>query len=147
MDTTTFYPERFPKEDIVPTEIDKRGVVQGMVHDESAYIFKTKAHKIVGHAGLFSTAPDILTFLEMLLNQGKLKNKNYFSEKIVKEMGTNQIAELDESTGLGWELNQPRFMGKYSGPHTFGKTGFTGTSREKRNCLCNFNKSHLPASA
>ena len=29
---------------------------------------------------------------------------------------------------LGWELNAERFMGTHGGPHTFGKTGFTGAS-------------------
>ena len=50
-------------------------------------------------------------------------------------MYTNQIEELNESTGLGWELHQPRHMGKYSGPNTFGKTGFTGTL-----CVCDPDK-------
>ena len=46
-------------------------------------------------------------------------------------MGTNQIPELNDVTGLGWELNQPRYMGDYCTAHTFGKTGFTGTL-----CIC-----------
>jgi CubicO group peptidase (beta-lactamase class C family) len=128
MNRTTFYPEQFPPEDIVPTERDEwRGLVHGVVHDESAYIFK-KAGKIMGHAGLFSTAGDILNFLEMLLHNGTLKGKRYFSPHLVTQMGTNQIPELDDHTGLGWELNQSRFMGEHTSVHTFGKTGFTGTA-------------------
>lgn len=135
MNRTTFYPEHFDKTEIVPTEIDEwRGSVHGVVHDESAYICK-KEGKIMGHAGLFSTASDILNFLEMLLNQGTLDDKTYFSKDSIKQMTTNQIPELNESTGLGWELNQPRYMGKYCGPHTFGKTGFTGTL-----CVCDIEK-------
>lgn len=127
MTRSTFYPEKFPIEEIVPTEIDDwRGLVHGIVHDESAYICK-KEGKIVGHAGLFSTASDILNFLEVLLHKGTFQGKKYFSEKIVEQIGTNQIAELNDFTGLGWELNQPRYMGNYCTPHTFGKTGFTGT--------------------
>ncbi len=127
MTRSTFYPERFGQGMIVPTEIDHwRGLVHGVVHDESAYICK-KDGKIMGHAGLFSTAPDILNFLEMLLNRGTCKGRTYFSEGIIDQMTTNQIPELNESTGLGWELNQSRYMGKSCGPHTFGKTGFTGT--------------------
>jgi len=30
--------------------------------------------------------------------------------------------------GLGFELDQPWFMGRLSSPRTFGHTGFTGTS-------------------
>jgi CubicO group peptidase (beta-lactamase class C family) len=127
MNRTTFYPERFPKAEIVPTEIDDwRGIVQGVVHDESAYACKQDG-KIIGHAGLFSTAPDLLNFLEMLLNQGTFNGRRYFTEETVRQMGTNQIPELGDSTGLGWELNQPSYMGRYCTEHTFGKTGFTGT--------------------
>jgi CubicO group peptidase (beta-lactamase class C family) len=135
MERSTFYPEKFSLDEIVPTEVDQwRGEVHGIVHDESAYIAK-KEGKIVGHAGLFSTAGDILTYLEMLLKGGELKGKRFFSEEIIKQMETNQIAELNDFTGLGWELNQPRYMGKYCTPHTFGKTGFTGTL-----CVCDREK-------
>lgn len=107
MTRTTFWPlGHFKKEEIVPTEIDDwRGrVIQGEVHDESAYAFM-KAGRVVGSAGLFSTAPDLLNFLEMFLTRGV-------------------PAGIYE--GLGWELNQPRFMGRYANEKTFGKTGFTG---------------------
>ncbi len=53
--------------------------------------------------------------------------RKYFSEEMVGLMATNQIAELSDYTGLGWELNQLRYMGEHCGEHTFGKTGFTGT--------------------
>ena len=127
MEHSTFAPERLTQEDIVPTEVDFRGEVRGIVHDESAYLFKTKGGKVAGHAGLFSTAPDLLMFLEMLLQNGEKNGKMYFSKEIIEQMGANQIPELSESTGLGWELNQPRLFGSKCGPHTFGKTGFTGT--------------------
>jgi len=135
MSRTTFYPERFPLEEIVPTEIDDwRGLVHGIVHDESAYIFK-KEGKIVGHAGVFSTAGDILSFLEMLLNEGTFNGRKYFSKEIVSLMETNQIAELNDFTGLGWELNQPRYLGNNGTEKTFAKTGFTGTL-----CVCDIKR-------
>ncbi len=131
MTRTTFHPEKFPIEDIAPTEHDDwRGVVHGIVHDESAYVCKREG-RVVGHAGLFSTAPDILNFLEMLLTRGTKNGKTYFKEETVDAFSTNQIAELGDYTGLGWELNQPRYMGDYCTPKTFGKTGFTGTL-----CVC-----------
>lgn len=127
MSRSTFAPEQFSKDEIAPTEIDHwRGLVHGVVHDESAWECRQDG-KTVGHAGLFSTVPDILTYLEVLLHKGALNNRKYFSEEIVKEMHTNQIANLGEITGLGFELNQPRYMGKYCTENTFGKTGFTGT--------------------
>lgn len=135
MKRSTFHPENFPKEEIVPTENDSwRGLVHGVVHDESAFVCKQEG-MIVGHAGLFSTVPDLLTFLEMLLNKGVFQGRRYFSETIIKEMSTNQIPLLGDYTGLGWELNQPRYMGQYCTPNTFGKTGFTGTL-----CVCDIEK-------
>ena len=107
MSRTTFWPlKRFNEDEIVPTEIDnwRDKIIQGEVHDESAYIFM-EAGRVVGSAGLFSTAPDLLNFLEMFLNGGTSPG----------------IYE-----GLGWELYQPRYMGRYATHETFGKTGFTG---------------------
>lgn len=127
MSRTTFWPlEKFNQEEIVPTENDgwREGDTRGEVHDESAYAFM-KSGKAVGSAGLFSTAPDLLNFLEMLQNGGRLKGHRYFSPEIIKEMHTNQIGELGYQ-GLGWELYQPHYMGKYCTKETFGKTGFTG---------------------
>ena len=135
MDNTTFFPgsNRAIYRPIVPTEIDRGNEVRGIVHDESARVF-AKAGKAAGHAGIFSTAPDLLNFMEMLLHEGEWKNRRYLSREIIREMSENQIPELAESTGLGWELNQP-FIGKSAGPHTFGKTGFTGAS-----CVCDIEK-------
>lgn len=113
MKDTTFFPFRDlaeRKDDIAPTEIDEwRGEVRGIAHDESAYVF-AKEERAVGHAGLFSSAPDILNFLEALL-RGKFPAIVAGAQK-----------------GLGWQLNQEWFMGAHCGPRTFGKTGFTGTS-------------------
>ena len=128
MDRTIFWPlKKFDKNDIVPTENDgwRGGDIQGEVHDESAYVFM-KAGRTVGSAGLFSTVPDLLKFLEMLLNEGALDGHQYFSPKMVHSMHSNQLGSLDQYHGLGWELYQPHYMGQYCTEETFGKTGFTG---------------------
>jgi len=126
MQRTTFNPlEEYSKDEIVPSEVQpERGLVHGEVHDEGTYALKTKM--IGGAAGLFSTVPDLLNFMEMLLNGGQIKGHKYFSEEIINQIQTNQISNLRESAGLGWELNQPHYMGSHCGPNTFGKTGFTG---------------------
>jgi CubicO group peptidase (beta-lactamase class C family) len=126
MGRTTFSPKKFGLENIAPTEIDEwRGkLIHGEVHDESAWVMSQKM--AVGSAGLFSTASDLLTFLEMLINGGVQDGRRYFSDAIIREMYTNQIADIGEYTGLGWELNQPWFMGQHDSEHIFGKTGFTG---------------------
>lgn len=108
MEKTTFHPEQFDKNEIVPTEIDEwRGrIIQGEVHDESAYILSKK--QVVGSAGLFSTVPDLLNFLGTHL-RGVPQAQRHLGGEI-----------------LGWELYQPRYMGNYCSQNTFGKTGFTG---------------------
>ncbi len=122
---TSFFPQYFLSDDIAPTEVDdERGEVRGMVHDESAYVFTVKGGKAVGHAGLFSTAPDLLNFLEMLLHEGDFRGHQYFLPDTIDQMSSNQIPELNASTGLGWQTGE---WGRHSGLHTFGKTGFTGT--------------------
>ncbi|MDD5099239.1 MAG: serine hydrolase, partial [Candidatus Colwellbacteria bacterium] len=125
---TTFHPlKMFRKEDIVPTEIQEwRGSsepIQGEIHDESAYSLLEP----VGSAGVFSCCSDLLNFLEMFLNGGEWKGIKYFSPEIMKEIQTNQISDIGECAGLGWELNR-FWMGKNRNKKTFGKTGFTGCS-------------------
>ena len=111
MINTTFSNVRPRRSNIGPTEVDESGqAICGIVHDESARVF-AKAGRAVGHAGLFSTVPDILNFLETLLHYRPRRS----------------IVEGAEA-GLGWQLNDANFMGQYAGKRTFGKTGFTGTS-------------------
>lgn len=120
---TGFEPLQFAdKQHVVPTEIhNARGLVHGEVHDESAFGLKPLA---TGTAGLFTTVPDLLKFAQMLLNGGEKSGQRYFRAETIRQMTTNQLLGKDV-TGLGWELGQPHFMGKYA-KDIFGKTGFTG---------------------
>lgn len=110
MKATTFHPT-----EAVPTEYDywRERTIQGEIHDESAHALRDLL--VVGSAGLFSTASDLLTFLEMLLNKGELHGQRYFSASMVESMGT----------GLGWEFDR-LYMGLEHTPRSFGKRGFTG---------------------
>lgn len=87
---------------VAPTEEGVRGIV----HDESARSFAL-AGKAVGHAGLFSSADDMLLFCEAMLSVPRKK-------------------EVFEH-GLGWEKSA-EWMGRGHSSFTIGKTGFTGTS-------------------
>lgn len=124
---SVFETRNYPLQRIAPTEMDPwRGrLMQGEVHDESAWALRPK---IVGSAGLFSTVPDLLKFVQMLLNGGVYMGKRFFKPEIIKAMHTNQRGSADERTGLGWELNQSSFMGTAHSSDAFGKTGFTGCS-------------------
>lgn len=97
MHETTFFPHDVSR--IAPTEVLDGAEIRGIVHDESARIFALQ-RRAVGHAGLFSSAPDMLKFLGALL-QGEFP----------------PVLEAAKG-GLGWQrLPEGRF----------GKTGFTGT--------------------
>jgi CubicO group peptidase (beta-lactamase class C family) len=61
----------------------------------------------------------------MILAGGTFEDQRLLSRETIKRMFANQIEHLDASTGLGWELNQPHYMGAEA-PHIAGKTGFTG---------------------
>jgi CubicO group peptidase (beta-lactamase class C family) len=107
MHDTTFFPSDASR--IPPTEIVKGVEVRGIVHDESARVF-SRARSSVGHAGLFSTAPDMLTFLEALL------------------AGRFPAVADGAQKGWGWQQAEAWFMGSHFSKVAFGKTGFTGTS-------------------
>lgn len=125
MKSTTFAPR--DKENIPPTEVVSwRGVVQGEVHDEQASVLR-KAGFNPGCAGLFSNVGDLLNVAGMMLNRGVYKGEKIFDEETIALMTTNALSGIGESSGIGWELNQPKFMGQYAGDQTIGKTGFTGT--------------------
>ena len=127
MNRTTFYPETLQRDMVVPTEIDRwRGrCIQGEVHDESAFALRPR---VVGSAGLFSTAADIMLCTGMLLDGGYAGERFFFGRETVALMHTNACPVRGVCTGFGWELNQPVFMGSRCGASTFGKTGFTGCS-------------------
>lgn len=110
---------RVDLERVVPTEICPwRGrLLRGEIHDESAYALRTMGP--VGSAGMFSTVPDLLTFMRFVQERAEL----------LKLICENQLSHLPgQCTGLGWELDNKRFMGRWAGPRAFGKTGFTGQS-------------------
>jgi CubicO group peptidase (beta-lactamase class C family) len=136
MNSTSFVCDAKGIDNVAPTEVDpwRDKMIRGEVHDETAWVLR-RAKIFAGSAGLFSTAPDLLLFLEMLLNRGAIGGKRYFSENVIEQMHTNQIENHGQSAGLGWELFQKRYMGKFCGAHTFGKTGFTGCV-----CVCDIGK-------
>jgi CubicO group peptidase (beta-lactamase class C family) len=135
MDRTSFHPQIFPQDEIVPTEDDpwRHGMVRGCVHDESAY--RLQQIMVPGSAGLFTTVPDLLNFLQMLLENGSFGAKTILSSSTVDSLQVNQLTELGESAALGWELNRRRYMGTAASDRTIGKTGFTGCV-----VMCDFEK-------
>jgi len=110
---------------VAPTEVDWRGEVRGVVHDETAWALR-QTGRVAGHAGLFTTAADLLVFAKMLLNDGQYAGARYFMPETITMMHTNQLSIPGESTGMGWELRQALLPDGVGSDQVFGKTGFTG---------------------
>ncbi|MDG4824313.1 serine hydrolase [Asanoa sp. WMMD1127] len=102
-----------------------RGLVWGSVHDENAYCLGG----IAGHAGVFAPARDLATLAQALLNGGRYQDARILSQRSTRSLFTNyNQAFPTHDHGLGFELDQRRYMGALSSPVTAGHTGFTGTS-------------------
>ena len=127
MNSTYFNPPKSRIKRIVPTEFSKvyNKTIRGFVHDENAY----SLGGVVGHAGLFSTARDLATFSQMMLNNGIYGWKRIFNSKTV-DLFTSRAGLLEESSrALGWDTPQGKASGGvYISDNGFGHTGFTGTS-------------------
>jgi beta-N-acetylhexosaminidase len=112
---------------IAPTEIDKNlrhRLVQGEVHDENAF----SIGGVSGHAGVFSTAPDLAAFCQMLLNGGVYGHQRILKRATIAEFTTPQQLSSGTRT-LGWAVpTEGGSSGHYFSARTFGHTGFTGTS-------------------
>ncbi|MGC3946036.1 MAG: serine hydrolase [Chryseolinea sp.] len=127
--TAGFMPlDRFPKQQIAPTEYDRiyrRTLVVGTVHDERGALMGG----VAGHAGLFGTASDLAKLGQMLLQEGYYGGYRYYKPETVR-LFTNK--QFDKSRrGLGWDKpvqsdwSSPTSL--KASPRTFGHTGFTGT--------------------
>jgi CubicO group peptidase (beta-lactamase class C family) len=112
---------------IAPTEVDnnyRHRLIQGEVHDENAFAIGG----VSGHAGVFSTAPDLAAFCQMLLNGGVYAHQRILRRATVAQFTTPQQLSGGSRT-LGWAVPTPGGLsGHYFSAHSFGHTGFTGTS-------------------
>ena len=125
MKSTMFTPDTSLKFRIAPTEIDtaRGGLVWGKVHDENA----NAIGGVAGHAGLFSTAPDLAVFAQMLLNGGIYDGVRIVKVATVARWTAPQNG--GSSRALGWDTpSKNSSSGHYFSPRSFGHTGFTGTS-------------------
>ena len=96
------------------------------MHDETAWILGG----VSGHAGLFSTAEDLVKFAHMLLDKGRVDGRPFISPETLRLFTTVQEPALS-TRALGWDTKSPEgysSAGEGFGPNSFGHTGFTGTS-------------------
>jgi beta-glucosidase-like glycosyl hydrolase/CubicO group peptidase (beta-lactamase class C family) len=127
MKDTMYRPPKKLWPQIAPTEIDnqlRHRLVQGEVHDENAFAIGG----VSGHAGIFSTAPDLAAFCQMLLNGGVYAHQRILRRATIAQFTTPQQLSGGTRT-LGWAVpTEGGSSGHYFSAHSFGHTGFTGTS-------------------
>lgn len=155
MRDTRYLPPRALRPRIAPTERDttwRRRLIHGEVHDENAHAMGG----ISGHAGLFSTAPDLARFAQAMLscrargsNDGGIGGSASTAEpdcsgtrtrraaargvpglycEVVQRF-TQRVDSAFSSRALGWDTpDGSNSAGSLLSPRAFGHTGFTGTS-------------------
>jgi len=125
---TTYNPPEVLLPRVAPTEFCawRQRRLRGEVHDENA----AAMGGVSGHAGLFSTAQEVAALGQLYLEGGQLGPVRLLRGGTVSEMVREQAASHGERRGLGWMLRSPEgsSCGRYFCPHSYGHTGFTGTS-------------------
>ena len=124
---------RFDTNLVAPTELDQYFRFQHLhadVHDEGSAMFGGDA----GHAGLFSNAEDIGAILQMFLDGGSFKGKQYIKPSTLKlfsaynsSISRRGIA-FDKPQKDNYTTTDPHpYPSRFASPLTFGHTGYTGT--------------------
>src|ERR1039458_4307443 len=99
MTDTSYLPPTAKLDRIAPTEIVNGSPFRGGVHDPTA----RHMGGVAGHAGLFTTAPDLARYARMLLNRGSLDGMRIFKPETVDLMTRVQSPpNLTARRGLGW---------------------------------------------
>ena len=127
MQNSMFNPPKKLWPGIAPTEVDERWrhrLVQGEVHDENAFAIGG----VSGHAGAFSTAPDLAAFCQMLVSGGIYAHHRIVKRSTIAEFTVPQALAKNTRT-LGWIVpTEGGSSGHYFSTHSYGHTGFTGTT-------------------
>jgi beta-N-acetylhexosaminidase len=127
MTNTMFRPPKSLRARIAPTERisgSRKRVLHGEVHDENAFAMGG----IAGHAGMFSTGPDLAIFCQMLLNGGIYAHQRVLRRQTLQEFISPAPLARNIRT-LGWNVpTEPSSSGRHFSKQSFGHTGFTGAS-------------------
>ena len=99
---------------------------QGVVHDENARWLGG----VAGHAGLFSSVPDLLRFAVMMLQNGQGPERRFLNHETIARFTTRANLVAGSSRCLGWDSpgGDCPAAGRDAPPECFGHGGFTGTS-------------------
>lgn len=101
-------------------------VLCGEVHDDNAYAMGG----VAGHAGLFSSAPDVHRFLAFLGRCRRGAEPGFLPRSVVREFLEAERSPAGQTHVLGWDTPSPQgsAAGRGFSPRTVGHLGFTGVS-------------------
>lgn len=102
-------------------------MLRGTVHDPTA----RRMAGVAGHAGLFGSARDLVTFARMLLGGGRVGRARVLSPLTVAAMTSPATPPSERNVrGLGWDIDSvySSNRGELLPFGSFGHTGFTGPS-------------------
>ena len=129
LQTLTYHPlGQFARERIPPTERDqyfRMQAVHGTVHDMGAAMLGG----VSGHAGLFGSARDVATLLQMLLQNGNYGGRQYLRPETVALFTHRYPGETRRALGFDMKQLNPRRnmnMSPLASERAFGHLGFTG---------------------
>ena len=116
---------------IAPTNLWRGHPIAGVVNDPSA----GKLGGVSGNAGVFATARGLARFAQFMLNEGALPDR----PRLLKKETVHQFTQVAvparrgvSARTLGWEAlptgEETSSAGTRFGPHSYGHTGWTGTS-------------------
>ncbi len=100
-------------------------VLWGEVHDPNAWAMGG----VAGHAGLFSTADDVMCFAQAVIDTWHGRTELFPREWLVRFLTKND-APANTTWALGWDTPTPgaSSAGQHFSPTSVGHLGFTGTS-------------------
>ncbi len=127
MGCSTLDPASLEKDRIVPTGYRPDGaLIWGVPNDEKADVAYAAGLQS-GLAGLFSTVPDILLWIGMVLGGGRMNGSAILSPRAVQLMTRDYYPQRPFRSALGWG-DGPTFeaLDGAGGPAILAKGGFTG---------------------
>jgi CubicO group peptidase (beta-lactamase class C family) len=100
-------------------------VLWGEVHDPNAWAMGG----VAGHAGLFSSADDVMTFARAILDVWHGRS-GVLPRETLREFTRRQELPAGSDWALGWDTPTAgsSSSGRHFGQHSIGHLGFTGTS-------------------
>lgn len=125
MSNTLFRPPAQRRSNIPPAELDllfRKRMIQGEVQDENCWVMSG----VAGHAGLFSSVPDLLKFADCMLSG----SRQLFWPETIQFFTRREAESHGTSRALGWDTPSPEHSssGHFFSTWSAGHLGFSGTS-------------------